>query len=89
GTFVQGSRTDVDPIALAMVAVHFAVASSANVFLAASLPVDLAPHRYLDQVGGSTNAVFLPARVRPALAFGFEFTAVGRAPYGPNAGGAK
>jgi len=89
GTLIQDSRTDIDPVVLALVAVHFAVASSANLFLSVSAPIDLAPHRYLDDVGGATNTVFLPARVRPAVAFGFEFTALGRAPYGPSARASK
>jgi hypothetical protein len=81
GTFVNEGGTYVDPIATATVTAHFAVASSADLFLSFALPADLAPHRYLDEVGGASNTVFLPARVRPAVAFGFEFTAAGRSPY--------
>ena len=85
GTFIHEGGTYVDPIATATLAAHFAVASSADLFLSFALPADLAPHRYLDEVAGASSTVFLPARVRPAIAFGFEFTAVGRSPYGKNA----
>ncbi len=85
GTFVHDGRTYIDPIATATVTAHFAVASSADLFLSFALPADLAPHRYLDEFAGASNTVFLPARVRPAVAFGFEFTALGRSAYGRNA----
>jgi hypothetical protein len=85
GTFVHGGGTYVDPIATVTVTAHFAVASSADLFLSFALPADLAPHRYVDEVAGASNTVFLPARLRPAVAFGFEFTAMGRSPYGRNA----
>jgi hypothetical protein len=85
GTFVHDGGTYLDPIATATVTAHFAVAASADLFLSFALPADLAPHRYVDDVGGTSSTVFLPARLRPAVAFGFEFTAVGKSPYGRNA----
>lgn len=84
-TFVHQGGTYIDPIATATITVHFAVASSADLFLSLALPVDLAPHRYVDDVAGASNTIFLPARLRPAIAFGFEFTAVGKSPYDRNA----
>jgi hypothetical protein len=85
GTFVHDGGTYLDPIATATVTAHFAVASSADLFLSFALPADLAPRRYVDDVAGTSNTIFLPARLRPAIAFGFEFTAAGKSPYGRNA----
>ncbi|HEX7664831.1 MAG TPA: hypothetical protein VF407_09980, partial [Polyangiaceae bacterium] len=81
--FLRDGRTDVDPIVLAQTTLHFSVASGSDLFLTFALPVDLAPHRYLDVVGGESQTVFLPARVRPMLAFGFELTGIGHSAYGP------
>lgn len=81
--FLRGARTDVDPIVLASATFHVSIASGSDLFLTFALPLDLAPHRYLDDVGGTTQTVFLPARVRPLLAFGFELTSIGKAAYSP------
>jgi hypothetical protein len=65
--------------ALAMV--RFGVARTADVFLAMTGDVDLAPHRYVLVRGSRTEQVFEPWRVRPALAFGFTFDVAGPALY--------
>lgn len=78
---VHEGRADVDPIVAGLVTVHFSVASGTDLFLAFALPVDIAPHRYLDDVGGTNQTLFEPARVRPSLSFGFELTAIGKPAY--------
>ncbi len=75
------SRTDVDPILTAMVAAHTAIASSADLFIAARLDVDLGTERYQATSNGSTVTVFDPWTFRPELLVGFSLGLLGAPDY--------
>ena len=74
-------RADAAPILTALVAGHLGVARSADLSLSFTLDVDLAPRRFVVNVGGSPEELFNPWRVRPALLLGFSLSPVGPDPY--------
>ena len=81
-TQLAPDRTDVDPILTAMIAAHTAVASSADLFIAARLDVDLGTERYeLASHGGPPVTVFDPWTFRPELLVGFSLGVVGAPDY--------
>ena len=82
---LSGDGTTIAPIVGGVATAHLAVGRTADLFLAATVDVDLAPPSYRTKVGGATEEVFGAARVRPALAFGFTFNVLGAAPYEPTA----
>lgn len=81
GVQVGPSRTDVDPILTAMVAAHTAIASSADLFIAARLDVDLGTERYQAISNGNTVTVFDPWTFRPELLVGFSLGLLGAPDY--------
>lgn len=78
---LSGDGTTLAPVVGGVAAAHLAVGRTADLFLAATVDVDLAPPSYQTRIGGRTEEVFGAARVRPALAFGFTFNVLGAAPY--------
>jgi hypothetical protein len=78
---VLPSRSDVDPVLTAMIAAHTAIASSADLFIAARLDVDLGTERYQAVSNGSTVTVFDPWTFRPELLVGFSIGLLGAPDY--------
>jgi hypothetical protein len=77
------------PIITGLVALHIAVAHSADVWLGVSLDVDVAPHRWVASIGPERAPVFAPWTVRPAVQLGFSFAAFGPEPFSSRLGGAR
>jgi hypothetical protein len=75
--------TRASPIVGGLVALHLSVGSTADLFLAATADVDLAPPSYRVKIGSRTDEIYTAARVRPALALGFTFNVLGASPYAP------
>ncbi len=77
---VNGTTTDASPVLGGVLGARYAVTHGAEMFLTFGLDVDLKPHRYVVHDGHDVAEVaFLPARVRPSLSLGFDFTVAGRA----------
>lgn len=86
-SYLTSRHTDVSPVFGAVFTGHIAVARTAAVTLSLMLDVDLAPRRYVSRVAGDETSLLLPARLRPALAIGFAFSAFGRSRFA--SGGAR
>lgn len=74
-------RTDLDPILTAMVAAHTALTSSADLFIAARLDVDLGTERYDVAATNGPLTVFDPWTFRPELLVGFNVGVLGAPDY--------
>ena len=83
------SSVQASPILTGVVALHVAVARSADVWLAFTLDGDLAPRRWVATAGTARQTVFTPWPARPSLQLGFSFGAVGPEPYAARLGGAQ
>jgi hypothetical protein len=70
------------PIVTGRIALHLAVARSADVWLAFSLDADLTPRRWVFAAGPNNEPqpVYVPWQFRPALQLGFSFAALGPGP---------
>jgi hypothetical protein len=78
---VAAVRADASPVLSAQVTGRFGIARSADVWVGVMVDVDLAPRRFVVNVGGTTEELYLPWRVRPAVLLGFSFAPVGKEPY--------
>jgi hypothetical protein len=78
------------PIVTGRIALHLAVARSADVWLAFSLDADLTPRRWVFAAGPNNEPqpVYVPWQFRPALQLGFSFAALGPEPYSGRVGSA-
>jgi len=74
---LSAERQSASPMLGVLAMSRFAVAPTADVFLAATVDADLSPDRYVIREGGRSEVVFETWRVRPALAFGFTFSLAG------------
>jgi len=77
------------PIITGLIALHVAVARSADVWLAVTLDADLTPRRWVIAAGPVREAVFAPWQFRPSVQLGFSFGALGPAPYASRLGGVE
>lgn len=75
------TRADAAPIAAAQLVGRFGFARSVDLWLGAMVDLDLAPRRFVVNVGGTAEELFQPWRVRPAILLGFSFAPVGKEPY--------
>lgn len=67
----------ISPMLGALLAGRFLLTPSTEVFLAATVDVDLLPRRFVSDIAGERTVLFESARVRPALLLGFSFDVVG------------
>jgi hypothetical protein len=74
-------RADATGVLSAQVLFRLGVARSADLWLGVMADLDLAPRRYVVNVGGTIEEVYQPWRVRPAFLLGFSFAPVGKDPY--------
>lgn len=75
------TRADAAPILAAQVIGRFGISRIVDVWLGAMVDLDLAPRRFVVDVGGSHETLFEPWRVRPAILLGLSVAPVGREPY--------
>lgn len=72
------SSTHVDVIATSLLTLRADIVSNVFFFASAGVEVDALTRPYVAQRGSQNEEIFAPWSVRPMLALGFAFTAVGR-----------
>ncbi|HKQ70546.1 MAG TPA: hypothetical protein VJT73_14460 [Polyangiaceae bacterium] len=76
-TSLRADRTDVSPVATAVVATHVLVDSGTSLFLAANVDWDLTPRAYFMEREPERMALIEPRVLRPGLAVGLSFNVAG------------
>jgi hypothetical protein len=68
------------PVLSGLIAGHLALARTVDLWLAVDVDVDLAPRRFVAELGPVKQELFSPWRVRPGMLLGFSFSAIGESP---------
>jgi hypothetical protein len=71
------STTRADPVIAPSVMAKLALAKNVDVVLLVAVDVDLARPSWVSDAGGTRTAVFAPARARPFVGIGLDFTVAG------------
>jgi hypothetical protein len=77
-SLLGSSTSNVDVIATSMLTLRADIVPSVFFFASAGVEIDLLTRPYVVKQGRESEELFAPWSVRPTLALGFAFTAIGR-----------